>query len=553
LRLVSQYVREAIASFQVVWRNRPLGFVVVARLASVTGRWAATVALAVVAFRHGGAGAVGLLGLVRILPAAIAGPIAASLLGRIRSDRLLLVTGVARTCAIGAAGVALLAGSSLLVIFALVGIESLLSTMVRPLQTAALPFLARTPGELTATNLTLTTIESSGMLLGPLFSGLLLTVWSAGAVLMFTSGAYALSTLLVARIPAWEPAAQASAGAAFADAWAGVRVIRSDPKLRLIVGLYGAENLVAGCLNVLIVVSALQVLKLGNSGIGVLNGAIGAGGVIGAIFAAALLGRRRVASDLGVGLVLCGLPIILVAALPGTTATLVLLGVLGTGVTIVDFAAVTLLQRAIADDVLARVFTVLQSVLVGTIGLGALLAPALVSLLGVRGALGVTGFVLPLLVAVLWRRLARLDSADLVADETVALLRQVAIFAPLDLPAVERLARALLPLDISAGTTVIRQGEAGDLYYVIREGRLQVNVDGVDVRRLTAGEGFGEIALLRDAPRTSTVVAESDVRLYALERELFLNTVSGSPSSLRAADELIDTRLGSLRAGLATV
>lgn len=553
MRRVSQYVREAIASIQVVWRNRPLAFVVVARLASVTGRWAATVALAVVAFRSGGAGAVGLLGLIRILPAAIAGTIAAGLLGRIRSDRLLLVTGVARTCTIGAAGIALLAGSTLVVVFALVGIESLLSTMARPLQTAALPFLARTPGELTATNLTLTTIESSGMLLGPLFSGLLLTVWSAGAVLMFTAAAYALSTVLVARIPAWEPATRARAGAAFVDALAGIRVIRADPKLRLIVGLYCAENLVAGCLNVLIVVSALQLLSLGNSGIGVLNGAIGAGGVVGAIFAAALLGRRRIASDLGVGLLLCGLPIILVAAAPGTATTLLLLGVLGTGVTIVDFAAVTLLQRVIPDDVLARVFSVLQSVLVGTIGFGALLAPVLVSLLGVRGALGATGVVLPLLVALLWRRLASLDSADLVADETVALIRQVAIFAPLDLAAVERLARALLPLDVPAGATVIRQGDAGDRYYVIREGLLRVNVDGRDVNTLGAGEGFGEIALLRDMPRTSTVVAESDVRLYALERGLFLNTVSGSPSSLRAADELVDTRLGSLRAGLATV
>ena len=150
------------------------------------------------------------------------------------------------------------------------------------------------------------------------------------------------------------------------------------PAVRLVVGLYCAENLVAGALNVLIVVSALQLLNLGNSGVGVLNGAVGIGGVVGAIVAAALLGRRRIASDLGLGLVLCGAPIILVAAIPGTAATLVLLAVLGTGVTIVDFAAVTLLQRAIPDDVLARVFSVLQSVFVGTIGLGALLAPLLV-------------------------------------------------------------------------------------------------------------------------------------------------------------------------------
>ena len=196
--------------------------------------------------------------------------------------------------------------------------ESLLSTIVRPLQTAALPFLAQTPRELTAANLALTTIESSGMLFGPLLAGLLLAVSSPGIVLVVTAAAYGLSTLLIARIPAWERVAwQARTDDALAYTIAGLRVIHADPRLRLVVGLYCAENLVAGALNVLIVVSALQLLNLGNSGVGVLNGAVGIGGVMGAIVAAALLGRRRIASDLGLGLVLCGAPIILVAAIPG--------------------------------------------------------------------------------------------------------------------------------------------------------------------------------------------------------------------------------------------
>ncbi len=528
--------------------------IALARLASVTGRWATTVALAVVAFRRGGAEAVGLLGVCRILPAAFAGPLAAGLLGLIRSDRLLLAAGVLRTGAIAAAGIVLIRGGGLAPAFVLVGVESLLSTMVRPLQTAALPFLAETPEELTAANLTLTTIESSGMLLGPLVSGVLLTQWSSGAVLLSTAGAYAFSTLLIARIPAWEsPTGRASVGDAFTDTVEGFRAIAADPRLRLVVGLYCAENLVAGSLNVLIVVSALQLLDLGNSGVGVLNGAIGAGGVVGALVAAALLGRRRIASDFGLGLVLCGAPLILIGALPGTAVTLALLAVLGTGVTIVDFAAVTLLQRAIPDNILARVFSLLQSVFVGTIGLGAVLAPLLVSGLGIRGALVTSGVVLPLLAALLWRKLTRLDAGYLATDDGVGLLRAVPIFAPLDLPTLERLTRALVPLAVPTGEDVIVQGDAGDRYYVIREGELRVSVDGRQVRTLRAGEGFGEIALLRNVPRTSTVTATSAVRLYALDREHFLDAVSGNPSSRRAADALIDMRLGSFRAGLATV
>jgi Cyclic nucleotide-binding domain/Transmembrane secretion effector len=554
VRLFPQRVLDASGSFVVVWANRRLRLVAAARLASVTGRWATTVALAVVAFTQGGVTAVGLLGIVRILPAALAGPIAAGLLGRVRSDRLLLVAGVARTVAIGAAGVALLGGVGLAPVFALVGLESLLSTMVRPLQTAALPFLAQSPGELTAANLALTTIENSGMLFGPLLAGLLLTISSPGVVLLATAGAYALSTVLIARIPAWERVeARARAGDALAYMVAGVRVIQADPQLRLVVGLYCAENLVAGALNVLIVVSALQLLNLGNSGVGVLNGAVGIGGVVGAIVAAALLGRRRIASDLGLGLVLCGAPIILVAAIPGTAATLVLLAVLGTGVTIVDFAAVTLLQRAIPDEVLARVFSVLQSVFVGTIGMGALLAPLLVSWLGIRGALLTSGAVLPLLTALLWRRLVRLDAAYLATNDAVELLAAIPIFAPLDLATLERLARALEPQQVGAGEVVIRQGDPGDLYYIIRTGEMEVSVDDRPVRTLSAGEGFGEIALLRGVPRTSTVVATTNALLYALDRSQFLNAVAGNASSRNAADALIDTRLGGFRAGLASL
>ena len=546
--------REAMAAFGLVRRNPALRLVAVARLLSVTGRWAATVALAVVAFRRGGAEAVGLLGVCRILPAALAGPLAAGLLGRFRSVHLLLGAGVVRTAAIAGAGLMLIDGVGLGPVLALVGAESLLSTMVRPLQSAALPFLAETPGELTAANLTLAMIESCGMLLGPLLSGLLLTVWSPGAVLLATASCYGLSTLLIARVPPWESSAlRARVGDAFAETIAGARAIHADPRLRLIVGLYCAENLVAGALNVLVVVSALRLLDLGNSGVGVLNAAIGAGGVVGALVAAALLGRRRIASDLGLGLILCGGAIVLMAVVPGTAPTLVLLAVLGTGVTIVDFAAMTLLQRAIPDDVLARVFSLLQSVFVGTIGLGALLAPLLVSGLGIRGALVASGVLLPLLAALLWRRLVRLDTGYVATDDGVELLRGVAILSPLDLPTLERLARALVPLSVSAGEVVIREGEAGDRYYVIAQGELRVSVAGRPLRSLRDGDGFGEIALLRNLPRTSTVAAVSDTRLYALDREHFLAAVGGNPSSRRAADSLIDMRLGGFRAGLATV
>src|SRR5215471_297489 len=390
---VSGRARQALSAFEAVNGNPALRLFAIARLASVTGRWAATVALAVLAYNSGGATAVGILGVVRILPAALAGPIAAALLDRVSSDRLLLLAGIGRTAAMGGAA-AFATGDHLAAVFALVGVESLLSTMVRPLQTSALPFLSRTPGELTAANLSLATIESAGMLLGPALCGGLLAVWSPAAVLAVTTVSYLVSTVLVARVPSWDEAGHVEEQGRLAGTMEGIRAIRSDPQLRLIVGLYCAENVVTGSLNVLIVIAALRLLNLGDSGVGILNAAVGIGGLVGALGAAALLGRRRMASAFGAGLVLCGAPLILIGLRPSTGLAVSLLAVLGVGVTIVDFSAVTLLQRAINDEVLAKVFSVLQSLFVGSIGLGAALAPILVAAIGIRGALLASGVVL---------------------------------------------------------------------------------------------------------------------------------------------------------------
>ncbi|HEX4520500.1 MAG TPA: MFS transporter [Gaiellaceae bacterium] len=546
---------QALDSFAVAGRNPQLRLVLIARLATVTGRWASAVALAVYAYGAGGATYVGLLAVVRIVPSALAGGLAAALLDRVRTDRLLLAAGLARVFAIGAAGVAALSGGHVVAVFGLVALESLLSTMARPLQTAALPFLARVPRELTASNLALTTIESAGMLIGPVVGGLLLAVWNAGGVLLVTAATYLVSAILIARIPSWQRTRPPATGPAKPTIGTieGIRAIHADKRLRLLVGLYCVENVVTGSLNVLVVIAALDLLHLGSSGVGELNAAIGIGGLLGAIAGAALVGRRRMASGFGLGLVLCGFPLILIGVAPSVVPTILLLAILGIGVTIVDFSAVTLLQRAIHEDALAKVFSVLQSCFVVSIGLGAALAPVLVAWIGIRGALLASGAVLPVLVVLLWSRLVPLDTSEVLSDEIVNLLRSLPIFAPLELPALERLARAASSVAVRAGETVIAEGEQGDRYYAIRDGEFDVFVAGALASQLGRGEGFGEIALLRDVPRTATVTARTDARLYALERELFLEAVSQSPPSADAAENVIDMRLGSLRAGLATV
>jgi MFS family permease len=333
--------------------------------------------------------------------------------------------------------------------------------------------------------------------------------------------------------------------------FAGFTTIASDPGLRVIVLLYGAQTLVAGALNVLIVVSALELLDLGEAGIGFLNSAVGIGGLIGGLAAALLVGRSRLASDFGLGLVLWGIPIALIGVYPEAPLALILLGIVGVGTILVDVSGITLLQRSVPDEVLTRVMGVVQSVFVGTLGLGAILAPLLIEGLGVRGALIATGALLPVLAALLWRRLARMDEEG--PSRQLELLREVPLFRPLPPATAEQLASSLVPVRVRAGDDAFRQGDSGDRFYIVDSGEVVVSVDGEPVQRLGRGGYFGEIALLRDVPRTATVTADVDTNLVALERDEFIAAVTGHAPSAEVADAVIASRLSGLRPGVASV
>ena len=372
-----------------------------------------------------------------------------------------------------------------------------------------------------------------------------------GTVFLATAAAVVASALLIVRLPA--PARTASserAESVLEELLAGVRAIARDRKVALLVGLFAAQTFVDGLLGVLIAVIALSFLDTGAAAVGWLNAATGIGGVLGAVVAAALVGRRKLAADFGVGVVLFGIPLALVPAFRSEWFALLLLGVVGVGNTLADVSGMTLLQRSAPDAVLARVFGVLESLLLLTVGLGAIVAPALVSALGTRGALIVAGLLLPALVLPAWPVLRAIDRDAPVPVERLERLRTIPIFTPLPEATLERLARALVPVPVGADEVIVRQGEHGDRFYVVDSGNVDVFVDGAPVATLETGDHFGEIALLRDIPRTATVRARGPALLLALERDDFIPAVSGYAASLASANAVIGMRLGPARAGI---
>ncbi|HKP17904.1 MAG TPA: MFS transporter [Gaiellaceae bacterium] len=546
---LAERLRESGRAFRGAFANPQLRRLQLAGAGSVMGQWAYSVALAVFAYHAGGARAVGVVALVRTIPAALAAPLTSTLADRLPRVAVMAGAQFGRAATIGAAGAIAVSDGPHWAVYTLAGVASILGTAFLPAESALLPKLARTPEELTAANVARSTIDSVGSFAGPAIGGALLAATSPGVVFFVTAGTFVWGGLIVSSVTAPERR-EPGEGAAeressfLRETAAGFRTIAVERGLRVVATLYAAQTMVAGAFGVLVVVTALKLLEKGESAVGYLNAAMGIGGLAGAVVAFALVGRNRLASDFGVGIVLWGAPLALIGAWPNTPVALAALAVLGLGNTLVDVAGLTLMQRTAPSDVLARVFGVLETLLVGTIGLGAILAPLLIDALGIRWALVATGAFLPALAALTWRQLLTIDAGARAPTDGLRLLERIPIFAPLPTPSLERLASQLDEVAVPAGGTVIRQGDAGDRFYVVESGRLSVTVDGVPSRELAAGDFFGEIALLRDVPRTATVVAETDARLHALGRDQFLAAVTGYAPSARAADAVVGARLG---------
>jgi len=224
---------------------------------------------------------------------------------------------------------------------------------------------------------------------------------------------------------------------------------------------------------------------------------------------------------------------------------------IGVANTVTDSAGLTLIQRATSDEVRGRVFGAFEAVIWGSLCFGTIVTAGLVELLGIDAALVVTGSLLPALVLLCAPSLRRLDAEQ--GPQELALLRGVPMFAPLGPASLELLASELERMRVTRGEEVVRQGDHGDRFDVIESGEVEVFEDGVLARREGPGDFFGEIALIRDLPRTATVKAVTDLDLVTLKREPFIAAVTGHAPSAEAADTVIGRRLGSVRAGAGSV
>jgi len=544
---------DSTRAFRDAFANRGLRRLELALAGSVVGDWAFAIALAVYAYDANGATAVGLLALARWTAAALAAPFTAVLADRYPRRSVMIASDAIRALLITAAAVTVWWSGPAAVVYLMAILTGLVSTAFQPAQTALLPSLTSTPDELTAANVVTSTIESVGTFAGPALGGLLLVWLGVGTVMAIDAVSFVWSLLMLTGIPRGEaPERGAESPHFMAEVADGFRAVKENRRIQIIIGLYGAQTFVSGALTVLIVVMALQLLHMGQSGVGTLNAAVGIGGLLGSLVAAALVGRGRLAVNLAAGLIAWGVPIALIAPFTHSGFAFAMLLIVGIGNVLVDVAALTMLQRVAADEVLGRVFGVMEAVLSITVGVGAAVTPLVIDAVGVRGALLATGAVLPVLVVITWPLLSRADPGAL-QPERVELMRGVPFLGPLPEATLERIGSLLTPVAGQAGTAVFEQGDAGDRFYLVESGELAVERDGAEIARVGPGGYFGEIALVRDVPRTATVRPLTDAALLALDRDEFIAAVTGHAPSREAADAVVTTRLGGLRTGAASL
>ena len=541
-----QRLADAASAFTSNARNPDLRRAQLSFLGAWTAEWAFTVALGIVAYRDGGAVALGLVGLLRMLPSALLAPVLSPFADRGRRERVLVVVSTARGVVTGAAAVVAALDLAPVAIYALAVLSTIAATLFRPAHSALLPSLCHTGHELASANVVRGMLDSLATLVGPLLAAVLLEVADVDVVFAVAAAASLWSAALLLRLQYDAPPRPDAVRPPHLsrEVVEGLAAVAHDRDLALVLGLAAAQSFTRGALTVFSVLVSIELLGRGEPGVGTLMTAVGVGAVCGSLAASLLVQTRRLGAWFALGVTLWGLPLVLVGLVPADAAALAFMAFIGVGNALIDVAGFTLLGRMAPNEVLARVFGVLESLVAISIGVGALATSWIVGAWGLRPALVAVGLVCPVLAAASWWRLRALDRVVQVHDTDVRLLQQVPMLRTLPLPSVERLARGLDPVDVPAGTRIFGQGDLGDRYYVIEAGEVDVVGDGRVVGSLGPGEGFGEIALLRQTMRTATVVARTDTRLRALGSDHFLAVVCGYTPSAREAFLGVDRMLG---------
>jgi predicted MFS family arabinose efflux permease len=544
---VAESKESAKESLRSVLRNPNLRRIQLAFGGSLIGDWAYGTAIAVWAFQESGAKGVGLFMAARFIGAAIAGPVGATIADRMSRRTFMMATDLIRAVLTTITAVVIMADGPDLLVYAVAVVTAMVGAPFRSAQAGLIPQLVDTPGELTASNAVAANIENVVTFMGPAIGALMIGAFGVAPVVWLNVGSFLWSFLLVTGVKVRAPAEPTSGSdgdpeeSIFREMTAGFAYLGKDADLRTVALLTAAQTLIWGALAVFLVVIAVR--DFGDAAdLGWLQGSMGVGTMIGGLMILSRVAKGKLAEDMVVGVLGWSIPVISLAVFPSPVTAIAALVVIGIADPWVNLGLETIPQRLAPPNAISRVYAAVESVIILAIAIGSLAAPLLIHLFGVNASLIGLGLIVTAYAVSTLPRLRKLDQR-LTEPEGLAALRTIGIFEPLQSSVLEEMAHKLEAVLVPAGQAVVREGDVADRFYVIAEGEVEVSHGDLVIRRETAGDFFGEIGLLRNVPRTATVTAVTDVKLWALDRADFLGAVTGTGAARVAAEDIVSRRI----------
>jgi MFS family permease len=530
--------------FRDALRHRDFRRLIGATLVDSTGTWSYAVVLVgyVFALTHS-ATDVAVLVAVKQLPVLLLSGLGGVLADRFPRIRVMVWSAVASCLVMTGitAAVALHASAPLVIVLS--GLASCAAVPYRPAAGSLTPDLVG-EADLAPAVALVNVVQNVVVIAGPGIGAVLLLIGQPAVGCGINAASFLVAAAVVARIhlPGTPVETPAGRRRVLSELAAGCRVVLGSPVLAALLVCYALDTVVAGAA-VVFLAPVSRLLGSGSSGYGYLLMAEALGAVLAAGLANRLSGRRRLAPVIAAGLVVQAAPLAgyLVARSPVEGFFIQLVS--GAGMVVVDVVAVTTLQRNTPRQLLGRVMGLALTALIAAQIAGSLVIGPIVQSVGVPDALAGVAIVVPAIgLAVCWpilRADRRLAAETSLIGERAAVLGHLDLFTGAGEPVLEQLAATASEVGLPAGAPLLVEGDPSDDLYVLVSGRLAVSAGDRPLPDVQAPGYVGELGLLHATPRTATVRAAEDSRLWRIPGADFLQALSSaesSPSLLAVAD-----------------
>jgi predicted MFS family arabinose efflux permease len=534
-------------------RHRDFRYLATGLAISQTGDWLYNVALLILVLNATGSATwVAAAGIVRLLPFVLFGSLGGVIADRYPRKTVMIVSDLARALLMAGLGLVALSSAPPLIAIVLAGVSTTFAVAYGPATAAGLPLLVD-EDELSAANSITTTISSVCIAVGPAVGGVLLLLGSPATAFFFNAVSFLGSAVVVSMIrtdlgPLEVTHAHGEEPSLLDRLREGLDAMRGSGDVLVLVGAWCANAFLYGTQIVLLTLLATGRLGIGDDGLSFLYAAVGIGGIAAAGLAHRAADRPRQGATLAVATLITAAAWAAMAFATSAAVAYLLAGIDGAATIVLDVLILTSLQRMLGNAVLGRVIGAVDSLVVGGMLLGSIVAAPLVPLVGVQATVLVAAAVVAVsgvLVLVHSRTIdRRAEERAGARAPLVSMLQALDLFEGASRATLEALAEELTPEPVTAGTVVIREGDEPDDLFIVHAGRLEVTTAAKGrVGELTAEQYFGEIGLLHKIPRTATVTADVDCELYRMPGGSFLRLLNEGASQSASLVNNLQARL----------